>query len=86
MASAVGRNSPLLELAGVGGSSNNRSSSLGRNSSLFNNSNITQDKTNSDKFRHVSVRPSLPMNTALNHQASSQNQNAMDSDDRESCV
>lgn len=32
MASAVGRNSPLLELTGV---SNNRSSSLGRNSSLF---------------------------------------------------
>ena len=77
MASAVGRNSPLLELTGVG--SNNRSSSLGRNSSLFNNiSEKQQLQTCPDKFRQVSRPP-----PQLNSQ-----QQIMDntSDDRESCV
>ena len=64
----------VILIAGVGGS-NNRSSSLGRNTSLFNH--ITnQDKTSSDKFRQV-TRPSV-----LSPQ---QNMDSA-SDDRESCV
>jgi len=74
MASAVGRNSPLLELTGVGGS-NNRSSSLGRNTSLFNHI-ANQDRTSLDKFKQVTRQSAL----------SPQQNNGNTSDDRESCV
>ena len=64
----------IVSIAGVGGS-NNRSSSLGRNTSLFNHI-ANQDRTSLDKFKQVTRQSAL----------SPQQNNGNTSDDRESCV
>ncbi len=69
MASAVGRNSPLLELTGV---SNNRSSSLGRNTSLHHT--VASSSAAGSSVLNNGGRPPVAVRSPL-----------MD-DDRESCV